>query len=228
MRWGAGKTRARPSSRPLRALNARSPSTRDSSSPTTTSAMPGNARRAMRWTSGLDPRPVFAKADLGVSKAIEMRPEYANAYNNSGIALWRRGHLRTEDRSDPNADLGQAVTAFDAAIFRNPTYAYAYANRGLARRTWRSSVSTMDSTHCNTWTSRGTISTTRSLSTRRSSGRTPKKQRSRFCRAMGHARRQGTPKAFLTQPPRGIQGLDGQSAECSRLSKCRRGPPLAS
>ena len=55
-------------------------------------------------------------------KALELNPDYANAYYNRGVAKGKLG------------DYKGAIEDFDKAIALNPNYADAYYNRGLARR----------------------------------------------------------------------------------------------
>ncbi len=58
-------------------------------------------------------------------KAIELNPQYAEAYNNRGIAKAELG--RNEE----------AMKDYDKAIELNPQYAEAYNNRGsLQRQNW--------------------------------------------------------------------------------------------
>ena len=54
---------------------------------------------------GLDPRPSLERAVAAFQRAIEINPDYANAYNNSGIALWRRAVFEQRTGSDPGATL---------------------------------------------------------------------------------------------------------------------------
>ena len=54
------------------------------------------------------------------TKAIELKPDYAEAYSNRGIAYFEKGE---HDR---------AIEDYNKAIERNPDYAEAYTNRGNA------------------------------------------------------------------------------------------------
>ena len=53
-------------------------------------------------------------------RAIKLRPDYAEAYNNRGVALKDMG------------DLHAAIESFNHAILLNSRYAQAYYGRGLA------------------------------------------------------------------------------------------------
>ena len=53
-------------------------------------------------------------------EAIRLRPEYARAYNNRGVAHKKRG------------DLDQALADYSEAIRGDPNYADAYHNRSVA------------------------------------------------------------------------------------------------
>ena len=55
-------------------------------------------------------------------KALEIKPEYANAWNNKGIAL---GNL---ERSD------EAIRCFDKALEIDPEHKFAKENREIAKR----------------------------------------------------------------------------------------------
>jgi tetratricopeptide (TPR) repeat protein len=55
-------------------------------------------------------------------EAIRLKPDYADAYNNRGIARRAGG------------DLAGALKDYDEAIRLKPDYALAYNNRGIARR----------------------------------------------------------------------------------------------
>ena len=55
------------------------------------------------------------------TRAIELNPAYADAYNNRGVAKGRRDQLEA------------ALADLDRAIELNPTYAVAYNNRGNAK-----------------------------------------------------------------------------------------------
>jgi tetratricopeptide (TPR) repeat protein len=52
-------------------------------------------------------------------RAIEINPEYANAFKGRGVAYGKLGNLR------------QAISDFDRAIEIDPDYAMAYYNRGV-------------------------------------------------------------------------------------------------
>ncbi len=56
------------------------------------------------------------------TKAIELNPEYSNAYNNRGLAHKKRGKFT------------EAITDYSKAILIDPKYATAYNNRGVAYR----------------------------------------------------------------------------------------------
>jgi tetratricopeptide (TPR) repeat protein len=55
-------------------------------------------------------------------QAIKLKPDYADAYNNRGVA-----------RRDLGDNKG-AIADYDQAIKLKPDYAFAYSNRGIARR----------------------------------------------------------------------------------------------
>ena len=55
-------------------------------------------------------------------RAIKLRPDYAEAYNNRGVALKEMGNLH------------EAIESFNHAIALNSHYAQAYYGRGLALR----------------------------------------------------------------------------------------------
>jgi len=62
----------------------------------------------------------FRTAIAFYDKAITLRPDYSNAYNNRGCLYL---HIGEEDRG---------IVDFDKAISLNPNDAMAYANRGIA------------------------------------------------------------------------------------------------
>ena len=62
----------------------------------------------------------YDSAIVDYTKAIELNPDYAEAYNNRGVAY----HLKKEYDS--------AIIDFSKAIELNPDYAIAYNNRGRA------------------------------------------------------------------------------------------------
>lgn len=61
-----------------------------------------------------------AIADYG--QAILLKPDYAEAYNDRGLAYSLFGKI----------DMPKAIADFNQAIKLRPTYAYAYNNRGVA------------------------------------------------------------------------------------------------
>jgi lipoprotein NlpI len=61
-----------------------------------------------------------AIADYG--QAIQLKPDYAEAYNNRGFAYSIFGKV----------DMPKAIADFSEAIRLRPAYAYAYNNRGVA------------------------------------------------------------------------------------------------
>lgn len=60
---------------------------------------------------------------------------HANAYNNSGIAHWRRAVWEYRSDLNPSESLEQAEVAFKRALEINPRYAYAWTNLGMGLRT---------------------------------------------------------------------------------------------
>ena len=62
----------------------------------------------------------MSRAIVDFTKAIELNPDYAIAYNNRGVAYY----LKKEYES--------AIVDFTKAIELNPDYAIAYNNRGMA------------------------------------------------------------------------------------------------
>ena len=62
---------------------------------------------------------LYEQAITEFNKAIELDPEYAEAYNNRGNAYWNKGNF---DR---------AIADYDKAIELDPEYAEAYSNRGF-------------------------------------------------------------------------------------------------
>jgi tetratricopeptide (TPR) repeat protein len=62
----------------------------------------------------------YAQAIENYQKAIQLNPEYADAYYNLGNALYRQGQLE------------QAIENYQKAIQLNPEYADAYYNLGIA------------------------------------------------------------------------------------------------
>ena len=63
----------------------------------------------------------YDRAIADFSKAIALRPDYAEAYNNRGTAYHRK------------ANEAQAISDFSRAIQLKPTYARAYYNRAVTR-----------------------------------------------------------------------------------------------
>lgn len=64
----------------------------------------------------------FKRAVEDYDRAIKLRPDYAEAYNNRGVALKEMGNLH------------EAIESFNHAIALNSHYAQAYYGRGLALR----------------------------------------------------------------------------------------------
>jgi len=62
----------------------------------------------------------FDKAIQNYDKAIELKPDYAEAYNNRGVAYGEKD------------DFDKAIQNYDKAIELKPDYAKAYNNRGVA------------------------------------------------------------------------------------------------
>jgi tetratricopeptide (TPR) repeat protein len=75
-----------------------------------------NDRGAARYARG-DIEGALAEDD----RALELDPQYAEAYKNRGTARHARG------------DIDQALADFDRALELNPRYAEAYTNRGMVR-----------------------------------------------------------------------------------------------
>ena len=73
------------------------------------------------WLYQHKPDPDKQRAIDRYAKAIELKPDYAMAYNNRGVALAHSG------------DLAGAIADYDQAIALKPDYAMAYNNRGRAR-----------------------------------------------------------------------------------------------
>jgi Flp pilus assembly protein TadD len=68
----------------------------------------------------------FNGALADFSKAIELKPDYAEAYNKRGLA---KGGLA----KSPN-DVDSALADYNKAIELKPDYAEAYYNRGVAKQ----------------------------------------------------------------------------------------------
>jgi tetratricopeptide (TPR) repeat protein len=64
----------------------------------------------------------FPEAVAALSKALEMNPYLATAFNARGYAQFRLKHLK------------EAIADFDSAIKLNPVYGNAYTNRSSAKR----------------------------------------------------------------------------------------------
>ena len=62
----------------------------------------------------------FDRAIEDFNKAIDLKPDYAKAYYNRGIAYGDKG------------DFDRAIEDFNKAIDLNPDYAKAYYSRGIA------------------------------------------------------------------------------------------------
>ncbi len=75
--------------------------------PTTTWACSQRARQAGR-------------GDRGLQQSLAIKPDYAEAYNNMGIALQEQGKLE------------EAIEAYNKALAIKPDYAEAYNNMGIA------------------------------------------------------------------------------------------------
>ncbi len=60
------------------------------------------------------------KAEEAYSHAIELKPRYADAYNNRGTSYFSEG------------EIGRAISDLDKSIELNPEFAGAYYNRGIA------------------------------------------------------------------------------------------------
>ena len=61
----------------------------------------------------------FDRAIVDCNKAIELKPNFAEAYNNRGLVYLAEGELEL------------AINDMDKAIESNPDYAEAYYNRGV-------------------------------------------------------------------------------------------------
>jgi tetratricopeptide (TPR) repeat protein len=66
------------------------------------------------------------------TKAIELKPSFAEAYNNRGYARTSKGSISFVVSGD-DGDLNAAIADFTNAIKLKPDYAEAYRNRGLAK-----------------------------------------------------------------------------------------------
>jgi tetratricopeptide (TPR) repeat protein len=62
----------------------------------------------------------YDQAISDYNKALELKPNYADAYNNRGIA------------HDDKGEYDQAISDYDMALKINPTYTLAQENRELA------------------------------------------------------------------------------------------------
>src|SRR5262245_51729587 len=78
------------------------------------------ANRAIAYAYRFGHRPDYDRALADFDKAIQLKPDYADAYNNRGEAYLDKG------------DKERAFADFDKAIQLKPDYADAYNNRGKA------------------------------------------------------------------------------------------------
>ncbi len=97
----------------------------------------------------------YSAAIINYNKAIQLKPDYAMAYNNRGAAKRKLGQyvdaitdfdkaiqlkpdyaIAYSNRGEAQAELGQysiAITDYNKAIQLKPDYAMAYNNRGVAK-----------------------------------------------------------------------------------------------
>ena len=75
----------------------------------------------------------FDQAIADYDRAIKLKPDYADAYNNRGDAYFDEGHdyrvIAAYDEA--NADHDRAIADYDQAIKFKPDYADAYNGRGI-------------------------------------------------------------------------------------------------
>ena len=72
----------------------------------------------------------YEKAIEYFSKAIELKPDYAEAYYNRGLAYLKTGSKYT---AEGRKNLNNAIADFSKAIELKPNYVNAYYSRGLAK-----------------------------------------------------------------------------------------------
>jgi len=72
----------------------------------------------------------YEKAIEYFTKAIELKPDYAEAYFNRGLAYFKMGSRYTTEGRE---NLNSAIVDFSKAIELNPNFIDAYYSRGLAK-----------------------------------------------------------------------------------------------
>src|SRR5262249_13725970 len=91
-------------------------------SPVPATASPGSAQaylaRGDQYAEARD----FGNAIASYSQAIQLQPDYAEAYNNRGLAY----------ALESKGNMAQAIADYTQAIAFRPGYAVAYNNRGVA------------------------------------------------------------------------------------------------
>ena len=75
----------------------------------------------------------YEEAFIDFDKAIEVDPQYAEAYFNRGVAYYNLRLIYYDFDDDEYLFLSKAIDDFDKAININPQYAEAYHARGLVK-----------------------------------------------------------------------------------------------
>jgi len=80
-------------------------------------------KTAIHFFKGVDyaDKGLYDESISGYNKAIEINPQYADAYNNRGVTFSLKG------------DYDRAIADYNKALEINPQYADAYHNRGLTK-----------------------------------------------------------------------------------------------